>query len=143
MVFSPRSYWFLHSRIIRTIRPVERTQYFLLYSTHERVQRQKILYVYILTSDNNILYVGMTGNLEGRMYQHQFGLIEGFTKRYNIHHLIYYEEFDDVYDAINREKQIKRWSRKKKLNLIRMVNPKFEKLNAGWFDEFENPTDSK
>ena len=94
-------------------------------------------YVYILTSDNNILYVGMTGNLEGRMYQHQFRLVEGFTKRYNIKHLIYYEEFDYVYDAINREKQIKRWSRKKKLALIRTVNPKFKKLNEGWFDEFE------
>ena len=95
-------------------------------------------YVYILTSDHNILYVGITGHLEGRMCQHQFGLVEGFTKRYNIHHLIYYEEYDDVYDAINREKQIKRWSRKKKLDLIRRVNPKFEKLNAGWFDDFEN-----
>ena len=92
-------------------------------------------YVYILSSDTNTLYVGVTGHLEGRLHQHQGGKIEGFTQKYKIHRLIYYEVFDYSLDAIQREKQIKQWSRKKKLALVRAVNPTFEDLSAGWFDE--------
>jgi putative endonuclease len=94
-------------------------------------------YVYILTSDNNILYIGVTRNLEGRVYQHKTKQYEGFTKKYNIHRLIYYEEFTYRYEAIMREKQLKKWSRKKKLALIRMINPKFEEISKGWFPELE------
>jgi putative endonuclease len=86
---------------------------------------QKRYWVYILASHKRTLYVGMTSNLERRIYEHRHKLIEGFTKRYNVNQLVYYEETNLAEAAIEREKQIKSWRREKKLDLIRSFNPKW------------------
>ncbi len=87
-------------------------------------------YVYILTNWNNrVLYVGMTNNLIRRLYEHQNELADGFTKRYHIHKLVYYEVISDAYTAISREKQIKGWKREKKDELIQSKNPKWMDLS--------------
>lgn len=81
-------------------------------------------YVYILTNQyNKVLYTGVTNNLERRLYEHRSKLIAGFTKRYNIDKLVYFEYTENVDSAIEREKQIKGWVRKKKNKLINSVNP--------------------
>ncbi len=92
----------------------------------------KQYYVYILTNKSRTFYVGVTNNLERRLYEHQHKLIEGFTKRYNITQLIYYEVFDDVRQAIVREKQVKDWRREKKIALIESLNPTWKDLSADW-----------
>ena len=85
--------------------------------------------VYILTNvSNTVLYTGITGYLAARVYQHKHKSVDGFTKKYNLNKLVYYEIFEWAIDAINREKQIKGGSRKKKLDLIRIMNPRFEDL---------------
>ncbi|MBA7534953.1 hypothetical protein ES705_27203 [subsurface metagenome] len=85
-------------------------------------------YVYILASKRNgTLYIGVTSNLIKRIYEHKNNLIEGFTKKYNIHNLVYYEITEDVNSAITREKQLKIWKRNWKIELI-------EKNNPGWKD---------
>ena len=79
----------------------------------------KQYYVYLLTNTNNkVLYLGVTNNLLRRLYEHKNGLVKGFTKKYNVHKLVYYEETDNVYAAISREKEIKKWRREKKDRLI-------------------------
>lgn len=85
-------------------------------------------FVYILSSRSGVLYVGITSNLERRLYEHQQGLIDGFSNKYGIKRLIYYEVFDDALSAIDRQKQIKGWRRSKKVELIRMLNPSFKEL---------------
>jgi putative endonuclease len=86
-------------------------------------------YVYILTNWNNkVMYVGMTNNLERRIMEHKNKLIEGFTKKYNVTKLVYYEVFDDIKLCIEREKQIKSWRREKKNKLVEKVNPKWEEI---------------
>ena len=86
-------------------------------------------YVYMLTNTHNTtLYIGVTGNLEKRLYEHKNQLVSGFTKTYNLHKLVYYEATGDVYSALSREKQIKGWSRAKKNALVNTVNPKWEDL---------------
>jgi len=90
---------------------------------------KKQYYVYIMTNERNtVLYTGITDNLYKRIYEHKNKLVEGFTKRYNIDKLVYYEIFDNPYDAISREKQIKAGSRKKKIELIKNINPEFKDL---------------
>ena len=87
-------------------------------------------YVYMMTNEyNNVLYVGVTNNLERRVYEHQSGLIEGFTQKYNVHKLVWYECCHDVKDAIAREKQLKGWVRSKKEALIRQINPDWRDLS--------------
>lgn len=89
----------------------------------------KSYFVYILTNrGNTVLYTGVTNNLVRRVYEHREKLLEGFTKRYNINKLVYYETFDSINDAIAREKQIKAGSRQKKLDLIRGLNPDWKDL---------------
>lgn len=83
---------------------------------------------------NTVLYVGVTGDLTNRVFQHKNKIIKGFTARYNIDKLIYYEEFDGPYDAIMREKQLKNWHREWKLNLIKKQNPDFKDLSKEWND---------
>ena len=79
-------------------------------------------YVYILANQfNSVLYTGVTNNLERRIHEHQSGLIEGFTQRYRVHKLVYYESCQDIKDAITREKQLKKWNRSKKEELIRQA----------------------
>ena len=89
----------------------------------------KIYYVYILASkQNGTLYVGVTDNLQRRIYEHKNNSVKGFTQKYNIHNLVYYEETNDINIAIEREKQIKSWSRKKKISLIGKENPTWNDL---------------
>ena len=84
----------------------------------------------MLTNEyNNVLYVGVTNNLERRVYEHQSGLIEGFTEKYNVHKLVWFESCHDVKDAIAREKQLKGWVRSKKEALIRQMNPEWKDLS--------------
>ena len=93
--------------------------------------KQRVYCVYILTNrTNNVLYTGVTNNLKKRVYEHRSKLVEGFTKRYNISKLVYYEVFDTSYDAISREKQIKAGSRQKKLDLV-------NSMNKEWIDLYE------
>jgi len=89
-------------------------------------------YVYIMTNRSGTLYIGITNNLIRRVYEHKNKLIDGFTKKYNINRLVYFEETSDVYSAILREKQIKGWIRKKKIELIEKANPKFIDLSEDW-----------
>ncbi len=89
-------------------------------------------YVYVMTNKSRTLYTGITNNLERRVYEHKNKLIEGFTKKYNITKLVYYEIGNDVEAAITREKQIKGWLRRKKIDLIESVNPQWEDLSKGW-----------
>ncbi|MGH9498102.1 MAG: GIY-YIG nuclease family protein [Terriglobales bacterium] len=91
-------------------------------------------YVYIVGSNTGTLYIGMTNSLDRRMLQHRSGEIAGFASKYHCDRLIYYESFDDVHNAIGREKQLKGWSRAKKIALIESTNPRWtdlaEKLGA-------------
>jgi putative endonuclease len=83
-------------------------------------------YIYILANKRNgTLYIGVTSNLVKRVYEHKNNIIEGFTKKYNIHKLVYYEITDDIESAIRREKQLKKWNRKWKMNLIEKNNPEW------------------
>ena len=94
---------------------------------------KKQYYVYIITNKRNtVLYTGMTGNLEHRIYEHKNNLIKGFTSKYRVSKLVYYEEFVTAYEAIQREKQIKGWLRKKKIALIEKINPKWDDLSKDW-----------
>ena len=87
-------------------------------------------YVYILSNWNNhVLYIGVTNNLMRRLYEHKNDFVEGFTKKYRVHKLVYYEEYSDVKDAIQREKQLKKWNRIKKENLIQQLNPTWKDLS--------------
>ncbi len=83
---------------------------------------------------NGTLYTGITNDLERRVYEHKHKLVKGFTSKYNLMRLVYYEDTDDVSAAIAREKQIKGWLRRKKLALIESMNPEWKDLSDGWFD---------
>ena len=88
-------------------------------------------YVYILASKKNgTLYMGVTGNLVRRCYEHKKDLVEGFTKRYQVHTLVYYEVHHDINEAIKREKQIKKWNRSWKIKRIEEKNPEWRDLYA-------------
>lgn len=90
-------------------------------------------YVYILANKSNrVLYVGVTNNLNRRLYEHKNKLIEGFTKKYNVNKLIYFEETENVKSAILREKEIKKWRREKKENLINTINSEWKDLSDEW-----------
>ena len=89
-------------------------------------------YIYILANKRNgTLYIGVTSNLVKRVYEHKNNIIDGFTKKYSIHKLVYYEITDDIESAIRREKQLKKWNRKWKMNLIENSNPKWIDLYYG------------
>ena len=90
----------------------------------------KQYYVYILTNNSKTLYTGVTNNLRRRMYEHKQKLVEGFTKKYNLTKLVYYEISEDVRSAIAREKQIKGWLRSKKIRLIESINPEWKDLSC-------------
>ena len=79
--------------------------------------------------NNRVLYTGITNNLERRVYEHKNKLVEGFTSKYNLNKLVYYDFAEDPLSAISREKQIKGWSRQKKNQLIESINPKWEDLS--------------
>jgi putative endonuclease len=88
-----------------------------------------VYYIYLVTNKRlNVLYAGVTNNLLRRVYEHKNKLVEGFTQKYNTHLLVYYEMYENVVDAIAREKEIKGWSRKKKDALINQKNPLWKDL---------------
>ena len=90
-----------------------------------------LYYVYILTTrSNTVLYTGVTNDLKRRVFEHKSGFNEGFTKKYYVHKLIYFEMFDFVEFAIAREKQIKGYSREKKIKLIETMNPEWKELDV-------------
>jgi putative endonuclease len=90
----------------------------------------KPYWVYILTNQNHtVLYIGITSELKQRIYQHKNKLTKGFTEKYNVEKLIYFEETTDPMSAIEREKQLKGWTRKKKENLIKRMNPEWNDLS--------------
>ena len=91
-------------------------------------------YVYILTNWNHkVMYIGVTNNLERRMYEHKNTLVEGFTQKYNVNKLVYFEETIDVISALEREKEIKKWRREKKDALVLKANEQWNDLSEGWF----------
>ena len=90
-------------------------------------------YVYIMTNKSRTLYTGVTNNLVKRTYEHKQKLVPGFTAKYNITRLVYFEETPDVKAAITREKQIKGWLRAKKIALIETMNPLWNDLSADWY----------
>ena len=91
-------------------------------------------YVYIMTNRSKTLYTGVTNDLLRRVYEHKNKMVEGFTKKYNITKLVYYEDTNDVEEAIAREKQIKGWLRRKKIALIESMNPEWKDLSEEWFE---------
>ena len=91
---------------------------------------EKLYYVYILTNKSNtVFYIGVTSNLLGRVWTHREKILPGFTSRYNIYKLVYYEVFNDPINAIEWEKQLKRWRREKKISLIIKQNPNYKDLS--------------
>jgi putative endonuclease len=87
-------------------------------------------YVYVLTNrTNRVLYIGVTNNLERRIFEHKNKLVEGFTKKYNLNKLVYYEATNDIDGALEREKQLKNWHRDWKINLINSSNPNWKDLS--------------
>lgn len=91
-------------------------------------------YVYIATNKSGTLYTGVTNNIRLRMHEYKTKAAPGFTSKYNIDRLVYYEVFEDIRAAIDREKQIKGWLRSKKLKLIQESNPDWRDLSAEWFE---------
>ena len=91
----------------------------------------KDYYVYIMTNQyNNVMYIGITNDLKRRVYEHKTGYFEGFTRKYNVHKLVYVENCHEVTDAIKREKQLKSWRREKKNALVEAVNPAWKEIET-------------
>ncbi len=92
-------------------------------------------YVYIMTNKvNTVLYIGVTSNLQWRVFEHRHKLTKGFTARYNVNKLVYYEGYEYVWDAISREKQLKNWRRQWKIDLINTSNPRLNDLAREWYE---------
>lgn len=103
------------------------------------MKQDKQYYVYIMSNwTNNTLYVGVTQDLQHRVGEHKEKKLPGFTAKYNIKKLVYYEEFDSAYEAIQREKQIKNWKRKWKEELIEKNNPHYTDLSQDWFEDSDS-----
>ena len=100
----------------------------------------KEYYVYIMTNKSRTLYTGVTNDLIRRVYEHRNKLVKGFTSRYNIQYLVYYELTSNVYAALEREKQIKGLLRKKKIALIDSTNPEWKDLSKEWYESPEDET---
>lgn len=93
----------------------------------------KRFWIYILASRSRNLYAGVTNNLHARVAQHRMGSVPGFTSRYKVYRLVYFEEFGDIRAAIAREKEIKAWRREKRVRLIESQNPTWDDRAADWF----------
>ncbi len=89
-------------------------------------------FVYIVSNASRTLYIGVTNDIDRRVYEHRNKIADGFTKRYNITKLVYFEVFSDIKQAIVRETELKGWIRKKKINLINSMNPKWYDLSKKW-----------
>ena len=98
-------------------------------------------WIYIVSSHSRCLYIGVTSDLRGRVWEHKSGVIEGFTKKYKINRLVYHDFFPDIESAIAREKQLKGWRREKKIALIEKQNPTWQDLSRDWYDL--EPADQK
>ncbi len=102
-------------------------------------------FVYIVASRSHTLYIGVTSNLQKRVFQHKWKEHDGFTERYNCDRLVWFETHQDVRNAIDREKQLKRWRREKKIALIEKMNPAWVDLSKDWYDvepaDFKRATD--
>ncbi len=94
--------------------------------------------VYIIGSISGTLYIGVTGNLRKRIWQHKTHVFAGFSADHNVHRLLYWEKYVSVGRAIAREKQLKGWARKKKIALIERENPQWKDLAGDWFEEWES-----
>ena len=94
----------------------------------------KTLYVYIMASKSGTLYVGVTSDIKRRVYEHKQHLIPGFADKYNVDRLLYVERIGDPASAINREKQIKKWRREKKVKLVDSMNREWNDLSRDWYD---------
>ena len=94
----------------------------------------KTYYVYIMTNHSGTLYTGVTNNLERRVYEHKHKLVPGFTSKYNITKLVYYEDGNDVHSVLAREKQTKGWLRSRKIELIESINLEWRDLSLDWYD---------
>ena len=102
----------------------------------------KRFWVYIMASKPwGTLYVGVTSDIEARVYQHREGLLAGFAKKYGVKTLVYFEEFSSAGDAIHREKRLKKWPRVGKINIIRTDNPDWKDLAADWYPKMPTPAD--
>jgi putative endonuclease len=95
----------------------------------------KQYYVYIMSSKTRTLYTGITNNLERRVYEHKNKLILGFTAKYNLTWLVWFAETNDIREAIAREKQVKAWTRAKRVTLIEEMNPEWEDLSTYWYSK--------
>ena len=91
-----------------------------------------------MTNNSKTLYIGVTNDLQRRIYEHKNKLVEGFTKRYNITKLVYYETTNSIESAIKREKQLKNWKRAWKIELIESMNKDWDDLSEEWFDTIQN-----
>ncbi len=98
------------------------------------MREQKIYFVYIMTNRSKTLYTGMTNNLIRRVREHKLGIGSQFTSKYKVDRLVYFERFEDVHNAIEREKEIKNWHRIRKIALIVLVNPAWRDLSLEWLD---------
>ena len=94
----------------------------------------KNYYVYIMASKSGTLYVGITSDIRKRVYEHKSHLVPGFTDKYEVDRLLYFEVIGDSISAIEREKQIKKWRRQKKVALIDTANPEWKDLSQDWYD---------
>jgi len=99
--------------------------------------KQKEYYVYIMTNRSKTLYTGVTNNILLRVLQHKFGVNKGFTSKYRIDKLVFFESIGSIYDALKREKQLKNWHKDWKINLIESVNRNWDDLSAGWYDDID------
>ena len=107
--------------------PTERSE--CRVTKQSRLMKERIYYIYLMSNKNNtVIYTGVTNDLERRVYEHQKKLIKGFTSKYNICKLVYFEETDDIGEAIGREKQIKGGSRQDKIDLINKDNPQMARF---------------
>ena len=95
----------------------------------------KAYYVYVLASKAGVLYTGITNDIKKRIFQHKTKLNEGFTQKYDVNSLMYFETFSEPCAAISREKQIKAYRREKKVALIDSINPDWADLSEGWYDQ--------
>jgi putative endonuclease len=100
----------------------------------------KNYYIYIITnSSNKTLYIGVSNDLTKRIFEHKNGIIKGFSKKYQLKKLVYFEDFNNIDDAIKREKQLKNWHREWKLNLIKNINPTLKDLSEDWSNGDPDP----
>jgi len=96
-------------------------------------RRERTYYVYIMSSQRHVLYIGITGKIERRVLQHKMHTFGGFTAKYNVTNLVYFERYGSVMRALAREKELKTWRREKKIALIESSNLKWRDLSYGWY----------